>query len=874
VHHSISTLVIIAYSRNLFIDPQHTMMQKYSTFRWFLVHFICFVISVLFLSTSVQAQTLTAKDKILSEQLSKYSRSKPNSLLFLHLDKTVYTNNEQIWLCGYLLKSLNALSQHSVLLTALIRDDNKQVCLQRKFDMQDGIAYGSIPLPDSIAPGRYHLVAYTDVFDKQGQPTALFKQPIAIKSISEPGFSASLQLLESQAANGEIYVKVAVDLQGKNIKSKEKPEVTFTVGNSQKKYVTLDKELKGTIIVLPEELKSAGPNPVLLTTVSHNYAQKYLALDLPNNIPSEIKVQFFPEGGSLVDGLWCTVGWEATTKWGKPLLAKGILYKDNIPIDTFMTTRSGRGKFKLSPDFKAKYHLKVSAPELVNNDTTFNLPSIKEKGVILRVKNAVADDTLRLDVFSKRPQKVHVVVHNYQDIYASFFVKASASGGLATVILEVVPRGIGMITVLDVGGIPLAERMFFAHYRSRPTVLIATDKKDYSKKEKVTLGLKLIDASGNPIKGLVSLACVQTNRLTNDLQDIESYSFLYHDLPNLRSNGGREIDDTGYLEDALLLQGWRTRSWGEIVNSESHEPFSESNGSTFAKGQVKVSGKKIKKPVELNVFTDIFSDVKTVTTDLDGHFILGKEDLIAEDGKKVTVSVNKENNEGFLIEMADPFEQTNRDISRNIQPNDYSSDMALEKTKTNDMYLEGLDHSVLLQDIIVSAKRITPYSTYATKARGSNDCGDYVEIRSNYLNYPPARDVASNRPPIKGQQYIDGLHYRRKSDGVIMNYDLIEGEYEVVFITYQGCDTDKGSSIKIDGIYSDYEFYGLTKDIVESPIPQYLSTLFWTAGSQVSDKGETDFSFFTSDIEGEFSIIVQGVGEKGVMYGEAEFTVR
>lgn len=57
-------------------------------------------------------------------------------------------------------------------------------------------------------------------------------------------------------------------------------------------------------------------------------------------------------------------------------------------------------------------------------------------------------------------------------------------------------------------------------------------------------------------------------------------------------------------------------------------------------------------------------------------------------------------------------------------------------------------------------------------------------------------------------------------------------------------------------------------------MPQYLSTLFWTAGAQLSDKGETEFSFFTGDIEGEFSIIVQGVGEKGVMYGEAEFNVR
>jgi uncharacterized protein YfaS (alpha-2-macroglobulin family) len=38
--------------------------------------------------------------------------------------------------------------------------------------------------------------------------------------------------------------------------------------------------------------------------------------------------------------------------------------------------------------------------------------------------------------------------------------------------------------------------------------------------------------------------------------------------------------------------------------------------------------------------------------------------------------------------------------------------------------------------------------------------------------------------------------------------------------------------------------------------------------------GETSFSFNTGDLTGQFKVIVQGVTDRGVVYGEKEITVR
>ena len=61
-------------------------------------------------------------------------------------------------------------------------------------------------------------------------------------------------------------------------------------------------------------------------------------------------------------------------------------------------------------------------------------------------------------------------------------------------------------------------------------------------------------------------------------------------------------------------------------------------------------------------------------------------------------------------------------------------------------------------------------------------------------------------------------------------------------------------------------------DINNKKEPINFSTVYWNY--QIKTKGDTSISFTTGDLTGPFKIIVQGVTDGGVVYGEKEIVVK
>ena len=190
-----------------------------------------------------------------------------------------------------------------------------------------------------------------------------------------------------------------------------------------------------------------------------------------------------------------------------------------------------------------------------------------------------------------------------------------------------IPKGIATVTVLDDQDRPLAERLFFAHYDQVITASVQADKQLYNRKEKVSVKLKLADKTGRPVQGIVSIAAVQDNRLeSSKMQDIESYVYLKYDLGKLVQNPqGRNITNKDYLEDMLLIKGWRRYTWQDLTNSEQTAAAIKSQPLVF-NGQVLFGPRPLKKPVDLISFRDSIFKIVT-TTEPDG-FIIGVDGFI------------------------------------------------------------------------------------------------------------------------------------------------------------------------------------------------------------------------------------------------------
>ena len=69
----------------------------------------------------------------LQAKLNKYAKTHVDDILYLHTDKTIYTNNETLWFTAYLLKtSAVQLTDHYLLSVSIVREDNRSIFLENK----------------------------------------------------------------------------------------------------------------------------------------------------------------------------------------------------------------------------------------------------------------------------------------------------------------------------------------------------------------------------------------------------------------------------------------------------------------------------------------------------------------------------------------------------------------------------------------------------------------------------------------------------------------------------------------------------------------------------------------------------------------------
>jgi hypothetical protein len=226
--------------------------------------------------------------------------SNNKALLYLHTDKNIYTNNEEIWFSAYLLnRGSEGIDLHKFLLVSLAREDDNKIILYSKFILQDGVGNGNLHLPDTIAPGNYKLVAYTNLVNKQNKPLDVFTQHLVVRSVDAETITANMMLTDTLAdSKGNYHIHLFA--LPKKIDKKLKPLVTYHLSGDSSKVVKQDMLGKYEIIVPANKVPQH--NPVLYANVKYGNEFKYLSIKLPVR-SQELTVKFFPEGGNITAGM-------------------------------------------------------------------------------------------------------------------------------------------------------------------------------------------------------------------------------------------------------------------------------------------------------------------------------------------------------------------------------------------------------------------------------------------------------------------------------------------------------------------------------------------------------------------------------------------
>ncbi|WP_131539183.1 hypothetical protein [Pedobacter nototheniae] len=816
-------------------------------------------LQLLFLTANSQEKTLTSA--FLKQKFENYTTDKREDHLFLHVDKTLYTNNEQIWFTGYLINASNTQNNHNFLCVYLCREGDKEIQLQHRFVMENGISFGNLTLPDSIAPGNYNLMAYTNVIDKNNKPIALFKQPITIKSITEEPFKVTASLDKPEEKN---FIKIKVDV-AIDPKEKKKPEVYFIDKNFKKELIKADSIGKFFVTVPTTELAVYKAN--FLVTVKYKNQIKHLQVDLPKPKEEQISVKFYPEGGYLINGIVNVVGWEVKGTEGNQINTKAILYRGNDIVDTIKTEGYGIGKFKIIPNSEYEYSIKLIDSGRIQSNSYF-LPKTTSTGIALNIKNAVVNDTLSVNIMSNKNQRIQVLVHNYSEIFASLPLKVSPGKLNFNIDLKAMPKGIGTITIIDSLDRPIIERLFFAHYNKKNNVTVTTNQNSYKIKDSTNVKVKFDDFKNEKLtKGLVSIAIVQNNRVESDKQrQIESYLLIGNELKNISNTESNiSYQNHSYLENILLVKGWRKFTWLGLISSNTPAASDTLRSIAFT-GNLLYFEKPLKVPKFLTLVSD--SSYKLINTDKLGNFTLSYDELLVSQDKKIWLMVNEKNKDGYKINFNNPSIQ----ISQYFEPelfvnyvNKYSTNANFQNKKTinlNDVTINGSYNNLLYKAPIPNVK--------------TNLCGDYF-CAGRHLNCQIVSHLGHTSVPKEGDFYIplSGKTYTTApiSAG---NSRIYQVAITVDRIKYAGCYLERlpvNELSKINGIEISRDFYQ-DKEAEKHDENNYLSTIYWNHGILLNENGEVNFSFINGSIPDKFKIIIQGVdGNNNPLFAEKEFNV-
>ncbi|HEY9001400.1 MAG TPA: hypothetical protein VIM89_08605, partial [Mucilaginibacter sp.] len=403
-------------------------MRKYSAVSFILLLY------VILSPCCIYAQTGSGAPDSLLSKITYYGIKKSQSVLFAHFDKTIYVNNENAWFTAYLLNYNKAKNNPTFLTALLVSDRNKSISIEQRFVMADGLSFGNILIPDTIPPGDYSFILYTNEL-RNSRPADTFTQHITIKATSKPAISAVLTLDDTSKLG---YHKVMVKVADKDGRPLSGAMINYRLGKILGKAKT-DQIGQSELLISTGQVEAN--NNILSADIVYKKDNQNVQIVMPV-AKNKLNIKFYPEGGSLVHATQSVIGWEAKDAYGMPVKLNAVLYKDKHPIDTIYTDSYGMGRFKLIPMQDSKYEVRL----IGTNDSIYQLPKILSKGPVITVSKAIIDDSLRIRLVSKYEGKYYLLIHNYRQVFFNIPVEVGAAGKNLLINLTDVPKGLNTIT--------------------------------------------------------------------------------------------------------------------------------------------------------------------------------------------------------------------------------------------------------------------------------------------------------------------------------------------------------------------------------------------------------------------------------------------
>ncbi|HKH61505.1 MAG TPA: hypothetical protein VKA49_11775 [Flavitalea sp.] len=431
-------------------------------------------------------------------------------------------------------------------------------------------------------------------------------------------------------------------------------------------------------------------------------------------------LQFFPEGGDLIQGIESRVAFKATDHRGLPIPVAGdIVDSKGKKIAAFSSVHNGMGYLRLQPEGNEQYKARWKDPSGAAKET--NLPTAKQKGLVLEVINAGKKIQFALKRSENIGQSdVHVVAQMHQQLL--YRAKAKLANNPVTsgaIPVEGLPTGIVQVTVFSEDEKPLAERIVFVNQQQH--YFITDLNAPLKKLEKRQKNVIQIDVPDTIVCNLaVSVTDADLNVPQKGEDDIFSHILLTSDIKGYVHQPGyyfsSEADSVAaHLDLVMMTNGWRRFKWEEVLAGRWPTVHEKPDGYLGIQGKISGVNKSLLSQKEVMGILQTKNGAKqflTIPIEPDGSFFV--QDILFFDTAKIYYQFN--NDKDKVLSSRANFDIRNTFINQSLKlPPDKEWLARLEKDSVN-----SLKSRTIAQKVIDGQKKVQTLATVEVTAQAKS----------------------------------------------------------------------------------------------------------------------------------------------------------
>jgi hypothetical protein len=891
------------------------------------IHLTLLLLIVCSLSAFSQSDTVSLTTII--KKTAKLANERPIEKVYLHFDKPYYAVGDTIWFKAYITMDIHQPSTISKVVYVDIMSSKDSIVQSLKLQATGSTALGDIVLSDPLfKQGSYHIRAYTN-WMRNFDAAYFFSKTIAVGN-ADRKLNTSISLAGStQNTTAKVTARVNFkDLTGKPYVNKR---VSWKVMNDEES-ISKGKgttDVGGNLNVSFSTNKSNLLNTTFLATeielvvdekpVTNKFSLKHAA-DQPD-------VQFFPEGGDLVNGLRSRVAFKAVKANGLGADIKGtIIDNTGNVIANLASQHLGMGFFALSPESGKTYKANITFAD--GSQNVFNLPIAREEGITINADNNDANNlVIKLSAnatfFEKNKGKpFYIVAQNGETICFAAQTPLQRVVYSSPIPKTKFPSGVLKLTLFNDRGVALSERVVFIQRNDLLNITMKSAQPVYTIRDKVIMNVTA-NKDQKPVEANMSVTVIdetkvpfddvaETTILTNLLLTSDIKGFI--EKPNYYFTNVNEktIADADVL---MLTQGYRRFTYKDILaNIYPGSKFAPETGITVTGTLRNSTGLPISRGSLNLVIPDRKISVHT-TANVSGEFKF--DNLVLSDSTKVTINAkNNPNSNGLMVMMNnETFQPVTPNINeagaianidstltpylKNAKQRIESSRMLKEVTITATAIVKKpshADHAVLtglstIPDHVVTSERLVactfigmclqssiPGVTYdqnqyfVTRAYNQGDKRPmqiYVNglnVDAGYLQSLSTSEVESVE--VFNNDGISGINRMTSTNGVlVINSKIIprvKMSKEDINALLRSIKTNE-ATIYPRGYTQPRVFYAPKYEVTKASAigGDLRTTILWNPTVSTDKTGTTSFQFFNADGKGSYRAIIEGMDRDG-----------